>query len=197
MSAFFQQVRVENDSSLPSIASALGLYSINIACRHNARQIIDRNWADLADSLRLVRSGGYHLLRAIKTCEIVNVHRYHQQLIKLHRLRKKVALSEKTWQADFSPRQRNIAYVNNVKTWRHSTGKCYPIPLTHQTLHLLTITCFRRWTTRSLSGTSILTKTSENGLMSASKDEEFFWRSIYKLPERWEKCIFSEGKYFE
>jgi len=31
----------------------------------------------------------------------------------------------------------------------------------------------------------------------ASKDEEFFWRGIHKLPERWEKCIISEGKYFE
>jgi len=31
----------------------------------------------------------------------------------------------------------------------------------------------------------------------ASKDEEFFWRDIHKLPERWEKCIVSEGKYFE
>jgi len=27
-------------------------------------------------------------------------------------------------------------------TWRHSTGKCYPIPLTHQIWHLLTITVF-------------------------------------------------------
>ena len=34
-------------------------------------------------------------------------------------------------------------------TWRHSTGKCYPIPLIHQIWHLLTITCFRRWATRS------------------------------------------------
>jgi len=31
----------------------------------------------------------------------------------------------------------------------------------------------------------------------ASKDEEFFWRGIHKLPERWEKCIVSEDKYFE
>ena len=31
----------------------------------------------------------------------------------------------------------------------------------------------------------------------ASKDKEFFWRGIHKLPERWEKCIVSEGKYFE
>ena len=31
----------------------------------------------------------------------------------------------------------------------------------------------------------------------ASKDEEFFWRGIHKLPERWEKYTVSEGKYFE
>jgi len=31
----------------------------------------------------------------------------------------------------------------------------------------------------------------------ASKDEEFFWHDIHKFPERWEKCIVSEGKYFE
>jgi len=31
----------------------------------------------------------------------------------------------------------------------------------------------------------------------ASKDEEFFWRGIHKLPESCKKCIISEGKYFE
>ena len=31
----------------------------------------------------------------------------------------------------------------------------------------------------------------------ASKDEEFFWRGIHKLPEKWEKCIVNEGKYLE
>jgi len=30
----------------------------------------------------------------------------------------------------------------------------------------------------------------------ASKDEEFFWRGIHKLPERWEKYIVYESKYF-
>jgi len=37
-------------------------------------------------------------------------------------------------------------------------------------------------------------KRSEN---LPQKDEEFFWRGIHKLPERWEKCIVGEGKYFE
>ena len=84
-------------------------------------------------------------------------------------------------------------------TWRYSTGKCYPISLTHQTWHLLTITCFCRWATRSLSGTLILREDVRKWLDEwfASKDEKFFWHGIHKLPEKWEKCIVSEGKYFE
>ncbi|QQP57921.1 Transposase [Caligus rogercresseyi] len=31
----------------------------------------------------------------------------------------------------------------------------------------------------------------------ASKEQQFFWRGIHKLPERWGKCIDSDGQYFE
>lgn len=31
----------------------------------------------------------------------------------------------------------------------------------------------------------------------AAKPAEFFWRGIHKLPERWTKCVASEGAYFE
>lgn len=31
----------------------------------------------------------------------------------------------------------------------------------------------------------------------AAKDGQFFWRGIHKLPERWEKCVASDGHYFE
>ena len=31
----------------------------------------------------------------------------------------------------------------------------------------------------------------------ASKDEQFFWQGIHKLPERWSKCVDRDGKYFE
>ena len=106
----------------------------------------------------------------LKPGETVNVHRYHQQLIKLHR-----ALRDK--RPHYRKRHDKLIFSSTTMhhrthqqwsktTWRHSTGKCYPIPLTHQIWHLLTIICFRRWATCSLSGTSILTKTSENGLMS-------------------------------
>ena len=118
------------------------------------------------DAVRLVRSR-CHLLRAVKTWWIVNAHRYHQQLIKLHRAlrEKKAALSKKTWQSDFPPRQRIIAHINNdPKLLGDTQLGSATLFLTHQTWHLLTITCFRRCAT--LNGTSILTKTSENGLMS-------------------------------
>ena len=31
----------------------------------------------------------------------------------------------------------------------------------------------------------------------ASKEKEFFWCGLHKLPKRWEECVASEGKYFE
>lgn len=30
-----------------------------------------------------------------------------------------------------------------------------------------------------------------------AKDEQFFGRGIHQLPERWEKCVAGDGKYFE
>lgn len=30
-----------------------------------------------------------------------------------------------------------------------------------------------------------------------AKDAPFFWRGIHKLPERWQKCVASDGHYFE
>jgi [histone H3]-lysine36 N-dimethyltransferase SETMAR len=31
----------------------------------------------------------------------------------------------------------------------------------------------------------------------ASKDKQFYWHGIHKLPERWKKCVDSNGLYFE
>ncbi|KAG5327624.1 MOS1T transposase, partial [Pseudoatta argentina] len=30
-----------------------------------------------------------------------------------------------------------------------------------------------------------------------SKEEQFFWRGIHKLSDRWKKCIASDGQYFK
>ena len=31
----------------------------------------------------------------------------------------------------------------------------------------------------------------------ASKEQQFFWRGIHQLPDRWEKYIASDGQYIE
>ena len=31
----------------------------------------------------------------------------------------------------------------------------------------------------------------------ALKEKKFFWNGIHVLPERWEKCVESNGQYFE
>jgi len=129
------------------------------------------------DAVRLVGSGVIYY-ELLKPGETVNAHRYHQQLIKLHR-----ALREK--RAHYRKRHDKLIFLHDnapshtstmVQNYLKTTGKYYSIPLTHQTWHLVTITCFRWWTTHSLSGTSILTKTSENGLMNglSRKMRNFF-----------------------
>ena len=149
--------------------------------------------------IRRVLSTLYYEL--LKSGETVNAHLYHQQLIKLHRaLWKKAALSEKTWQADFPPRQRVHRTRQQLlvqTTWRHSTGKCYPIPLTHlapSDYHLFS-SMRHALAERYFDSYEDVRKWLNEWF--ASKDEEFFWRDIHKLPKRWEKCIVSEGKYFD
>ena len=100
----------------------------------------------------------------LKPGETVNAHRYHQQLMKLHR-----ALRER--RPHYRKRHDKLIFLHDnapssTKLLEDTQLGSAPIPLIHQTWNLLTI-CFHRWTTRSLSGTSILTKTSENGLMSS------------------------------
>jgi len=142
-----------------------------------------------------IRRVYYELL---KSDETVNAHLYHQQLIKLHRaLWKKAALSERHDKLIFLHDNACIAHVNNVQTtWRHSTGKCYPIPLTHlapSDYHLFS-SMRHALAERHFDSYEDIRKWLE---WFASKDEEFFWRDIHKLPKRWEKCIVSEGKYFD
>jgi len=102
----------------------------------------------------------------LKPSETVNAHRYNQQLIKLHR-----ALREK--RPHYRKRHDKLIFLHDNALSHTSTMVQNYLEtvnwevLLHPTYSpdLLTI-CFRRWATRSLSGTSILTKTSKNGLMS-------------------------------
>jgi len=68
----------------------------------------------------------------LKPGETVNAHRYHQQLIKLHRaLREKKPHYRKRHDKliffhDNAPSHTSTTWSKT--TWRHSTGKCYPHP---------------------------------------------------------------------
>jgi len=138
----------------------------------------------------------------LKPGETVNAHRYHQ-----HRtLREKRPHYRKRHDKlisfhDNAPSHTSTMVQNYLETLN---WEVLPHPAYSPDLNLLTITCFHRCATRSLSSTSILTKTSENGECDSmsqldkwfASKEEFFWRGIHKLPEKWEKYIVSEGKYF-
>lgn len=78
-------------------------------------------------------------------------------------------------------------------TWRDATGRCYSIPIIHQT-----------W----LLPTTVLNTICEQHFVSFGDvrkglDEWFalkernFWSGIHKLPERWETYKAREGPYFE
>ena len=136
----------------------------------------------------------------LKPGETVNAHRYHhQQLIKLHRtLREKRPHYRKRHDKLIFLQDNAPSHTSMSKTtWRHSTGKCSPFPLTHQALsdyHLFS-SMDHALAERHFNSYEDVRKWLNEWF--ASKDEEFFWRGIHKLPERWEKCIVSEGKYFE
>jgi len=108
------------------------------------------------DAVRLVGLGGCHLLRAVKTWWNCSRLPPTTDQIAPCSAWKKVA-SEKTWQADFPPRQRTIASMM-VQNYLETLNWEAPYPAYSPDLHFLTITCFRRWAT--LNSTLILTKTT-------------------------------------
>ena len=112
----------------------------------------------------------YELLKPGKT---VNAHRY-QQLIKLHH-----ALREK--RPHYRKRHDKLIFLHDnngpnyleILNWEVLPHPAYSPDLAPS------ITCFRRWATRSLSGTSILTKTSENGLSGLPRKMGNFFGVVY------------------
>jgi len=112
----------------------------------------------------------------------------------------KAALSEKTWQADFPPWQRTIAHVNNGPKLLGDTqlGSATPSRLLIWPGTFWLSPAFidgprARWAALLF----LRRRLKMAWWVVVSKDEEFFWRGTHKLPERWEKCTVSEGKYFE
>jgi len=142
-----------------------------------------KSWVDPAQSISFSRPNrfgrktmlcvwwdqeGVIYYELLKPGETINAHRYHQQLIKLH-----CALSEKRLHYrkrhdkliffhDNAPSHMSTIVQNYLETlnWEVLPHLAYSPDLAPSDYHLFSSMG------RSLSGTSILTKTSENGLMS-------------------------------
>ena len=71
-------------------------------------------------------------------------------------------------------------------TWRHSTGKCLLIRPGFWLSPVFVDGPRAHWTAFRFLRRRLKMMLDE---WFASKDEEFFWRDIHKLPERWEKYI--------
>ena len=82
--------------------------------------------------------------------------------------------------------------------WKHSAGKFYPMRLTHQTwlsdYHLFASMNHALAEQRFGSDEDVKKWLDK---WFAAKGEDFYWRGIHKLPEKWEKCVTSNGAYFE
>ena len=136
----------------------------------------------------------YELLKSDK---IVNAHCYHQQLIKLHHaLRKKRPHYQKRYDNWFSLTTSHTStmvqnYLNTLN-WEVLPHPAYSPDLA---FCLSSVFVGHAFAERHFDSYEDVRKWLDEWF--ASKVEELFWRGIHKLPERWEKCIVSEGKYFE
>ena len=93
-------------------------------------------------------------------------------------------------QADFPQLQRTIAYINNGPkllgdNWEVLSHPAYSPDLTPSDYHLFS-SMGHALAERHFDSYEDVRKWLDEWF--ASKDEEFFWRGIHKLPERWEKC---------
>ena len=138
----------------------------------------------------------------LKPGETINGERYRTQLIRLKR-----AIAEK--RPEYATKHEALIFHHDnarplvaipVKNYLENRGwEVLPRPpyspdLTSSDYHLF------RSMQNALTGIRF---TSEQGIKNwldsflATKPAQFFWDGIHKLPERWEKVIASDGKYFE
>lgn len=138
----------------------------------------------------------------LKPGETVDAHRYHQQLIKLHR-----AIREKRpdyqyrhdkiiFQHDNAPAHTSTLVRNYLEAlnWEILPQPPYSPDLAPSDYHLFS-SMGHALAEQHFANYEDVKKWLDEWF--ASKDREFFWRGIHKLPERWEKCIANEGQYFE
>lgn len=138
----------------------------------------------------------------LKPGETVNTDRYYQQMIDLDR-----ALREK--RPEYEKRQHKVILLHDnapshtakrvretieTLSWDLLEHAAYSPDLAPSDYHLFASLGHALAEQRFNSYENV-----RNWLDNwfALKDEQFFWRGIHKLPERWEKCINFNGNYFE
>ena len=142
----------------------------------------------------------YHEL--LKPGEIVNIERYRQQMIELNN-----ALIEKRpeWatrdvkvivQHDNIPAFKAKLVQDTIKefSWELLSHPPYSPDLDPSEYYLFALMG------RELAEQHFVSYEEVNKWVTnwfASKDEQFYWRGIDKMPERWKKCVASNGQYFE
>ena len=140
----------------------------------------------------------------LKPGETVNTNRYRQQMIDLNR-----ALREK--RPEYGKRQGTKSFCFMIMlhhTQQNGSGKrsrrsaqreilahaVYSPDLAPSDYHLFA-SLGHALAEQHFNSYENVRKWLDNWF--ASKEELFFWRGIHTLPERWEKCINSNGDYFE
>lgn len=142
----------------------------------------------------------YHEL--LKPGETVNTNRYRQQMINLNQ-----ALIEKRpeWARrhgkvillhDNAPAHKAKPVQDTIKTlgWELLPHPPYSPDLAPSDYHLFSSMGHALAEQQFDSYEEVENWVSD---WFASKDEHFYWRGIHKLPERWSKCVESNGQYFE
>lgn len=138
----------------------------------------------------------------LKPGETVNAHRYHRQLIKLRQ-----AINEKrpefrlrhdklVFQHDNAPAHNSLLVRNYLDTvnWEILAHPPYSPDVAPSDYYLFSSMAHALKEQHFASYEEVGKWLDE---WFATKSQEWYWRGIHKLPERWEKCVASDGQYFE
>jgi [histone H3]-lysine36 N-dimethyltransferase SETMAR len=138
----------------------------------------------------------------LKPGETVNTERYQQQMIKLNQvLRQKRPEYQKRQHKvillhDNAPAHAAKRTKETIQTfgWGILSHAAYSPDLAPSDYHLFTSMGHALADERFTDYKNVEEWLDE---WFSSKEENFFWRAIHKLPERWESCVAIDGNYFE
>ena len=142
----------------------------------------------------------YHEL--LKPGETVNTDRYRQQMINLNHalIEKRSEVARRHGKVillhDNAPAHKAKPVQDTIKTlgWEQLPHPPYSPDLAPSDYHLFSSMGHALAEQHFDSYEEVENWVSD---WFALKDEQFYWRGIHKLPERWSKCVENNGQYFE